>query len=343
MPPRVSVVVVTWNGRPLLERFLPSVLATAYPNLEVVVADNASTDGTAAWLAAHHPSVRVVRLAENGRFCRGNNAAIPHTSGRYVCLLNNDVEVPPDWLGPLVEAMEADPRLGAVQPKLLQLADPSRFDYAGAAGGFLDRFGYPFARGRLFGSLERDTGQYDEPRDVFWASGAALLLRRAALEEVGLLDERLEMHMEEIDLCWRLWRGGWRVRAVPRARVFHLGGGSLPHGDARKTYYNFRNSFLLLHKHLPRRTLRRLEPLRYALDTLAAAHALARGRLADVAAIARAHRDYRRMKRLYPPPTDTRDVPLYAGSIALEHFVRGIRTFAELERRAPVPPPPRPT
>ncbi len=331
--PRVSVVVVTWNALPLLRRFLPSVVATNYPDLEIVLADNASEDGSAEWVGEAFPEVKVVRHPENWRFCRGNNAAVPHTTGEFVCLLNNDVEVPPGWLRPLVTRMGAEPRLGAVQPKLLQLDDRRRFEYAGGAGGFLDRYGYPFTRGRIFSTMEEDRGQYDDARDCFWATGAAVLLRRAALDEVGLLDERFEMHMEEIDLCWRLWRAGWRVGVEPTSEVYHLGGASLPQGSPQKTYFNFRNSFLLLHKHLPPRVMRRVAPRRYALDTLAAAQAAAQGRLRDVAAIVRAHRDYRRTKRHYTPPADDAPdvvLPPYEGSIALDHFRRGWKTFGDL-------------
>lgn len=330
--PRVSVVIVSWNALPLLRQCLPSVVATDYPDLEIVLADNASTDGSAAWVAATFPSVKIVRHPENWLFCRGNNEAIPHTTGDYVCLLNNDVEVPPDWLAPLVDVMEADAEVAAVQPKLLQHDDRTRFEYAGASGGFLDRYGYPFTRGRIFDTMERDEGQYDDARDVFWATGAALLLRRAALDEVGLLDERFVMHMEEIDLCWRLWRAGWRVRAEPRSRVYHIGGGSLPQGDPRKAYYNFRNSFLLLWKNLPRRQFRRVVAGRYALDTLAAVRALAAGRLAEVDAIRRAHFDFRALRTHYTPPGDDEPLvlPPYDGSIARDYFLGGHKTFADL-------------
>lgn len=330
--PRVSVVIVTWNALPLLRRCLPSVVATDYPDLEIVLADNASADGSAAWVAKTFPSVRIVRHPENWLFCRGNNEAIPHTTGELVCLLNNDVEVPPGWLAPLVGAMQAAPDVGAVQPKLLQVHDRSRFEYAGASGGFLDRYGYPFTRGRLFGTMERDEGQYDDARDVFWATGAALLLRRAALDEVGLLDERFVMHMEEIDLCWRLQRAGWRVRVEPASEAYHLGGGSLPQGDPRKAYFNFRNSFLLLWKHLPRRHFRRVVAGRYALDTAAAARALAAGNLAEADAIRRAHFDFRKLRRHYTPPAEDERLvlPPYDGSIAVDYYLRGHRTFADL-------------
>lgn len=330
--PRVSVVIVSWNALPLLRRCLPSVVATDYPDLEIVLADNASTDGSAEWVAEAFPSVKVVRHPENWLFCRGNNEALPHTTGTYACLLNNDVEVPPGWLAPLVDAMEAAPDVGAVQPKLLQYDDRERFEYAGASGGFLDRYAYPFTRGRIFSTMERDEGQYDDARDVFWATGAALLLRRAALDEVGLLDERFVMHMEEIDLCWRLQRAGWRVRVEPRSEAYHIGGGSLPQGDPRKTYYNFRNSFLLLWKHLPAKHFRRVVAGRYALDTAAAARALAAGNFAEVDAIRRAHFDFRKLRRHYAPPPD--DAPLvlppYDGSIAADYYLRGHKTFADL-------------
>ena len=250
--PRVSVVVVTWNGRPLLERFLPSVLATAHADLEVVVADNASTDGTADWLRETYPRVVVVRHAENRLFAGGNNAAVGRTTGDLPCFLNNDVEVPPGWLGPLVAAFD-DSGVVAVQPTLLQHADRTRFEYAGAAGGFLDRDGIPFTRGRLFDTLEADTGQYDDARDIFWATGAALVVRRAAFLAAGGFDEPFGMHMEEIDLCWRLARAGGRIRAEPASRVYHLGGASLPRG-ARKTYLNYRNGLAMLVKNLPDRT-----------------------------------------------------------------------------------------
>ena len=334
--PRVSVVIVTWNALPLLQQCLPSVVATDYPNLEILLADNASEDGSVAWVEETFPDVRVVRHPENWAFCRGNNEAIKHATGEYVVLLNNDVEVPPGWLRPLIAAMEAEPDVGAAQPKLLQYYDRGRFEYAGASGGFLDRFGYPFLRGRVFFDMEADRGQYDDARDVFWATGAALVLRRSALDEVGLLDELFFMHMEEIDLCWRLWRRGWRVRVVPQSVVYHIGGGSLPQGNARKVYYNFRNGLLLLYKNLPPSAWRRIFPLRAALDALAAARALMAGRPGEAAAIARAYRDAHRLRRHYqdrrPSAAETLVLPPYKGSIVWDYFARGFRRFSELPK-----------
>ena len=337
-PPPVSIVIVTWNALPLLKQCLPSVVASDYPQIEIILADNASTDGTAEWVRERFPQVKVVRHPENWMFCRGNNEALPHASGQYIVLLNNDVEVRPGWLHPLVDVMEADPRVAAVQPKLLQHGDRCRFEYAGASGGFLDRFGYPFARGRIFFTMEDDHGQYDDARDVFWATGAALMLRRSALEEVGLLDERFVMHMEEIDLCWRLHRAGHRVRVEPSSVVYHIGGGSLPQGNVRKVYYNFRNSLLLLFKNLPPAEWRRVFPMRAALDATAAVRALAAGRPREAAAICRAYADALQMKDAYRSerPDDAADavLPPYRRSIVVDYFLRGVRTFAALPEDA---------
>lgn len=332
--PVVSVIIVSWNARHLLEQCLPSVVATNYPALEIILADNGSTDGSAEWVASAFPSVRIVRHPENWAFCRGNNAAIPHARGQYIVLLNNDVEVPPDWLLPLVRRMETDPTIGAVQPKLRQYHRRTHFEYAGAAGGFLDRFGYPFTRGRLFDTVEPDEGQYDDPGPIFWATGAAIMLRREALNRVGLLDEHFVLHMEEIDLCWRLQRAGYRIELVPESVVYHLGGSSLPPHDPRKTYYNFRNSLLLLYKNLPPAEWRRTFPARILLDALALMRFVLLGRWQDAAAVMHAYRDAHRMRHLYETqrPLDEEPVvlPPYRGSVALDYFLRRRRRFHEL-------------
>lgn len=329
--PRVSIVIVSWNALPLLKTCLPSVLDTSYPDFEIVLADNASTDGSAEWVQQRFPEVNVVRHPENWMFCRGNNEAIPHTTGRYVVLLNNDVEVDPNWLQPLVDVLERDPEVAAVQPKLLQHERRNRFEYAGASGGFLDRFGYPFTRGRIFFTLEDDRGQYDDARDVFWATGAAVALRRSALDEVGLLDERFVMHMEEIDLCWRLRRAGYRIRVEPSSRVYHIGGGSLQQGEVRKVYFNFRNNLLLLYKNLPEREWRRVFAARTLLDGFAAARALAAGRATEAAAIKRAYTDAHKMMPSYVSERPTTAVlPTYRGSVVVDYFVRQRRRFSDL-------------
>lgn len=331
---RVSIIIVTWNALPLLKQCLPSVVATSYSDFEVIIADNASEDETAAWVREHYPQVKVVTHEENWAFCRGNNAAVPHATGDIIIFLNNDVEVPQDWLGPIVDAFARDERLGAAQPKLLQYTDRKRFEYAGASGGYIDRYGYPFTRGRLFFTMEKDAGQYDSTTEIFWASGAAMAVRRRVLDEVGLFDEQFELHMEEIDLCWRIRRAGYFVRAIPQSRAYHIGGGSLPQGDTRKVYYNFRNGLLLLFKNLPRREWPRIFPVRAALDAVAAARALLAGRPGEAAAILRALRDAHQMKAAYADQRhDEGPLPSYNGCIVWDYFVRGRKRFSDLPRR----------
>lgn len=336
--PRVSLILLNWNGRDLLPKTLPSVVATTYENLEIIFADNASTDGSADWAAAHFPGLKVLRHPENWGFCRGNNEAVLQATGSLIVLLNSDVEVPPGWLDPLVARIQSDSSIAAVQPKLLQYEDRTQFEYAGGSGGFLDRWGYPFTRGRLFFTLEADSGQYDDARDVFWASGAALLLRRSALDEVGLLDERFYLHMEEIDLCWRLLRAGYRVVVEPRSEVYHIGGSSLPQGNPRKAYFNFRNSLLLLYKNLSPRTWRRVFPVRAALDLLAVTRALLLGHGREAWAILRAYADAHRLKSAYAasrPSDDSPPVlPTYRRSVVIDYFLLHRRTFRELPGHA---------
>lgn len=334
-PLSVSIIIVTWNALPLLQRCLPGVIASIDGlDAEIILADNASDDGSAEWVSARYPSVRIVRHPENWAFCKGNNAAIPHARGRYILLLNNDVEVTPGWLEPLVDTLDRFPICAAVQPKLLQTGERHRFEYAGASGGFLDAFGYPFTRGRVFFSMETDAGQYDDNRRVFWATGAAVLLRRDALDRCGLFDERFYMHMEEIDLCWRFQRAGYEIRVEPASVVHHIGGGSLPYGHARKAYYNFRNSLLMLYKNLPRRRWPVVFLTRILLDGLAILRALATGHAAEAGSILRAYRDAHHMRGQYiserPAPDEHRVLPSYRGSIVIDYFLLRRRRFSDL-------------
>ncbi|MFT4604829.1 MAG: GT2 family glycosyltransferase [Rhodothermales bacterium] len=329
--PKVSVIIVSWNAQPLLERCLPSVVATDYPNLEIVLADNGSTDDSVAWVQATYPKVRVISMGENLGFCGGNNRAIAETDSPFVVLLNNDVQVEPDWLGHLIALAETDSAIAAIQPKLLQFDDHGRFEYAGASGGHIDRLGYPFARGRVFFEVEEDAGQYDDSTDVFWATGAALLLRRAALDQVGLLDEAFEFHMEEIDLCWRLRSGGYRVMVEPQSRVYHIGGGSLPQESPRKTAYNFRNSLLMLYKNLPPSRWRRVFPQRIVLDGLATVRFLGKGEFAQAGAVLGAYLQAHRMKSVYARPAEGFVVPpSYGKSIVADYYLRHKRRFSGL-------------
>ena len=244
---RLSVVILNWNGRRHLERYLPSVVAHTEGDAEVIVADNGSTDDSLQWLRLTYPEIRVIRLDRNYGFAGGYNRALKSVDSEYVLLLNSDVEVTAGWWQPLVEVLDSEGDVAAVAPKLLSDTERTKFEYAGAAGGFIDYLGYPFCRGRILSCVEEDCGQYDDRRDIFWASGAALCCRREAFEQVGGFDDDFFAHMEEIDLQWRMQLAGWRIVVEPRSTVYHLGGGTLP-ASSRKIFLNHRNNLAMLFK-----------------------------------------------------------------------------------------------
>ena len=248
---RISVVILNWNGREMMRRFLPSVVKYSRDEADVIVADNASTDGSLDMLAREFPEVGTLRLDRNYGFAEGYNRALAQLPTEFYLLLNSDVEVTEGWLTPLLRYMDAHPEVAACQPKLLCEARRDMFEYAGAAGGYLDRFGYPYCRGRVMDTVECDRGQYDRPASVFWATGAALMVRRSDWDAAGGLDARFFAHMEEVDFCWRLRARGRGVVCLPESRVYHVGGGTLNKSNARKTYLNFRNNLLMLYKNLP--------------------------------------------------------------------------------------------
>ena len=244
---RLSVVILNWNGRRHLERYLPSVVAHTGGDAEVVVADNGSTDDSLQWLRLNYPDVRVIRLDRNYGFAGGYNRALREVASEYVLLLNSDVEVTAGWWQPLVEVLDTESDVAAVAPKLLADMERTKFEYAGAAGGFIDYLGYPFCRGRILSNVEEDRGQYDDRRDIFWASGAAMCCRREVFESLGGFDEDFFAHMEEIDLQWRMQLAGWRIVVEPKSVVYHLGGGTLP-ASSRKIFLNHRNNLAMLFK-----------------------------------------------------------------------------------------------
>lgn len=268
---KVSVVVLNWNGEEMLRRFLPSVVACSEgEGIEVCVADNASTDASREMVRKEFPLVRLIGLEENYGFAEGYNRALQQVEAEYVVLLNSDVEVTPHWLEPLLAYMDAHPEVAACQPKLLSRRNKGYFEYAGASGGYLDRYGYPFCRGRIFDTVEKDTGQYDTIVPVFWASGAALFIRLEDYRAAGGLDGRFFAHMEEIDLCWRLRSRGRRLVCVPQSVVYHVGAATLKKDSPRKTYLNFRNNLLMLYKNLPEEELNVVLRVRGVLDRIAA-------------------------------------------------------------------------
>lgn len=300
----ISIVILNYNGAAMLRRFLPSVLAHS-GEAEVIVADNASTDASRDVLRDEFPAVRTILLDQNYGFAEGYNQALRQVEADVFVLLNSDVEVTPGWLTPLIAYLESHPECAALQPKIRQWAEPAdsavrqRFEYAGASGGYLDRYGYPYCRGRVFGTLEQDHGQYDTPVPVLWATGAALVIRAADWRESGGLDGRFFAHQEEIDLCWRLRSRGRSIVCVPQSVVFHVGGGTLPTGSPRKNYLNFRNNLLLLYKNLPERDLRPVLRLRRWLDLVAALKELLTGHWQNFRAIRRARRDFRKLRPEY--------------------------------------------
>lgn len=334
--PPVSVVILNWNGLSHLREFLPSVVRHTPSSLAgIVVADNGSEDGSAAFVEREFPSVRLLRLDRNYGFTGGYNRALSRIDAAYYVLLNSDVEVTPGWLEPLVAAVESSPSVAAVMPKMLSFADRSRFEYAGACGGFIDVLGYPFCRGRLLSVTEEDKGQYDTQREVFWASGACLLVRADLYHTQGGLDEDFFAHMEEIDLCWRLKNAGHRILAEPASTVYHLGGGTLPNESPRKLYLNFRNNLRMLYKNLPSEKLVPVLAVRMVLDGLAAVSYLLRGRGKGFAAVLRAHLDfYRGLPALRVKRRQQRQADgltgIYPGSV-LWRFFTGTRTFARLK------------
>lgn len=297
--PSVAVVILNWNGKAFLEKFLPSVCRSTYGNLQLVLADNASTDDSVAFVAANYPSVRIIRNPSNDGFAGGYNEALAHVEADIYVLLNQDVEVEPGWIEPVVALIESDPRIAACQPKMRAYHQPDEFEYAGAAGGWMDVLGYTFCRGRILYTTEKDEGQYDDVQDIFWATGAALFIRSACFHQVGGFDRDFFAHMEEVDLCWRLQRAGYRVCYCPGSKVFHVGGGSLPQGNPRKLYLNFRNNLMMLWKNLHSEDRWIVLFQRFFLDILAAVKSLVSGKPKDMAAIWRAYRDYYRWRKTY--------------------------------------------
>lgn len=295
---KLAIVILNWNGAAMLRQYLPSVLNHSQDEAVVYVADNASTDGSIELLRQDFPQCRLIMLEKNWGFAEGYNKALRQIEAEYYLLLNSDIEVTPNWLTPMLSFMESRPDVAACQPKLLSVADHNRFEYAGACGGFLDRYGYPFCRGRVFETVEHDKGQYDQPAEVMWATGAALMIRAADYWAVGGLDGRFFAHCEEIDLCWRLRIRGRKVCCLPASQVYHVGGGTLPKANPMKTFLNFRNNLTMLYKCLPDSELRHVMRWRWFLDYLAAWEMLLLKRnLGDFKAIYKARRAFHRWRR----------------------------------------------
>lgn len=337
--PSVAVLVLNWNGADLIPTFLPSWLEYIPQWAELIIVDNGSTDSSLSYLREYYPEVRILELGDNYGFAEGYNRAIEQLSYDIVVLLNSDVALSAGWLNEPMTLLSKDRCIAAVQPKIRSYRQPDYFEYAGAAGGYIDALGYPFCRGRIFDSIEQDLGQYDSTADIFWASGACLVVRRSVYLEVGGLDARFFAHQEEIDLSWRMLSRGYRIVFAPTSVVYHLGGGSLAMDNPRKTYLNFRNNLLMLYKNLPCRSFVWVQVLRLVLDLVAVLQFMFKGRLAHAGAVLRAYGGYigmlltmsasrrdnlRCMKTKYP-------IGLRPYSIVWRYYLRGKKTFTAID------------
>ncbi|PWJ56528.1 hypothetical protein CLV98_11122 [Dyadobacter jejuensis] len=337
-----AVVILNFNGRHYLEKFLPTIVANSvgYP---IWIADNASTDESMAWLREHHPEIHTIQIAENLGYAGGYNYALSRIDSKYFVLLNSDIEVTKNWIDPVVRFMDSDEKIAACQPKIRAYDLPSHFEYAGAAGGYMDYLGYPFCRGRIFDTREEDLGQYDDEVDVFWATGACLFVRAEAFKAAKGFDERFFAHMEEIDLCWRLLNAGYRVTYSGRSTVYHVGGGTLHKSNPRKTFLNYRNNLIMLFKNLPKGRRWKTIFYRLILDGISSVRFMATGAWPDVLAIIRAHfAFYAMVPRLIRHEKRTRyRAPLYYKSVVWEYFVNGHHHFPDLPgiHTAKVPKP----
>jgi len=319
----------------MLERFLPSVTAHTSGDAEVIIADNGSSDDSLVFLAAHYPALRVIAMDRNYGFADGYNRALAQVEADYYVLLNDDVEVSEGWWQTVVQAMETDPAIGIAQPKLLMYDQRDTFEYAGGSGGYIDRLGYPFCRGRLFSSLERDCGQYDDTREIFWASGAAMFVKAAVWKELEGLDGDFFAHMEEIDCCWRAKNRGYKVICVPQATVYHVGGGTLPKSSPFKTQLNFRNNMAMLYKNLPDGRLHWVLFIRFLLDWVAAFSFLLKGNAGEFRAVIKAHCEYRQWKpALRRKRADIQPRPvscIYPHSLLVAYHLRRRKHFSQLD------------
>lgn len=336
---RTAVVILNWNGEKFLNQFLPVLLQnTQLPDVDIYVADNASTDNSLSLIDEKFPSVKTVLLDQNYGFAGGYNKALAQINADYFVLLNSDVEVTENWLQPLLNYMNEHPDVAACQPKIKSFYNRDYFEHAGASGGFIDYLGFPFCRGRVVGTAEEDRGQYDTVIDVFWATGACLLVRSELYNQVGGLDDEFFAHMEEIDLCWRLKGQGFRIVCIPQSEVYHMGGGTLQVEHPHKTYLNFRNNLLMLYKNLPQKSLSNIMRWRMLFDYAAAFQLFVTGKPQNAKSVFKARRDFKKMlpgfvdKRIENLSLATRtDFPeMLRKSIVIEYYLKGNKTYSKL-------------
>lgn len=335
---KIAIVILNWNGAHMMRTYLPTVIKNS-PEAEVIIADNASSDDSLKMLASDFPEIRTIVLDKNYGFAEGYNKAFKQVEAEYYLLLNSDVDVPEGWLTPLLDFMESHPEAAACQPKLRAIKDRESFEYAGAAGGFIDKYGYPFCRGRIFETVEKDHGQYDRNMEILWATGACMMVRSKDYWDAGGLDGRFFAHNEEIDLCWRIRLLGRKIYCVTDSVAFHLGGGTLPKGNPRKTFLNFRNNLTMLYKNLPDSELHHVMRIRFFLDWLAAFQMLILGRsLGDFKAVIQGRREFNRWKHNFDNDRKhiqtTRKVnripEIFEKSLLWQYYAKGKKLFSQL-------------
>jgi len=336
---KVAVVILNWNGEGFLKQFLPVLVAyTNYEGAEIVVADNASTDGSIQYLKTYYPDLKTIILDKNYGFAGGYNKALQQIEAEYYVLLNSDVEVTKGWLNPMMNFLDSNKNVVACQPKIKAFHAKNFFEHAGASGGFIDYLGFPFCRGRVLGTAEEDKGQYDEVCDVFWATGACLVIRSDVFWKVGAFDESFFAHMEEIDLCWRLNARGYRIVCIPESTVYHVGGGTLNVESPHKTYLNFRNNMLMLYKNLPQQSLKSVMAWRKMLDYVAAFQLFITGKFQNAAAVLKARKDFKKMQPDYIQKrndnilyaTHTNCNEMIQKSIVVEYYLKNNKKFSNI-------------
>lgn len=333
---RIAVVILNWNGEKFLREFFPQVVSCSPPDTEIIVADNGSTDGSLGYIRKMFPGVRIIDNERNTGFASGYNLALKHVDSDYYILLNNDILVTPNWIPPVIRLMESDPTIAACQPKIRSFSERNKFEYAGAAGGFIDRLGYPFCQGRIFQSLEEDHGQYDDQKEIFWATGACMFIKAELFHRFGGFDDDFFAHMEEIDLCWRLKNLNYRIMYCSESTVYHVGGGSLPKRSSFKTYLNIRNNIIMLYKNLPDPRRRRVLAIRFFMDILASFKFLIDGGFKDFWAVFKAYAAFystmKQSRKKRSALIQSRSSQIYKGYVVFDHYLRRKKKFSQLDR-----------
>lgn len=333
LSPKVSIIILNWNGKSLLETYLPNVVSNS-KNAEIIIADNGSSDESLDFLRDNYPEIRIIKNGENLGFTGGYNKALSQVEADYYIILNSDIEVGENWIKPIIDLMENDKTIGVCQPKIISYLDKDKFEYAGASGGYIDFLGYPFCRGRIFDIIEKDTNQYDDIKECFWASGAAMFVRSDLFHRFGGFDEEFFAHQEEIDFCWRIKNSGYKVMVCPKSKVFHLGGGTLNKTSPFKTYLNFRNNHYLLYKNYPVKDYYKIYYIRYALDILASIVFLLQGKYGEFKAVHKGLIDFRKKRKVFENKrnySNEKTNSILNRSILLDYHLFNKKTFKELK------------